>query len=66
VLHDGYVQKVPHYDPNASELSENYIPKKLYKIARHLHIFNEHVTKDPRTTNLLVPGFDGLMLLHKN
>ena len=32
----------------------------------NLHKFNEHVTKDPRTTNLLIPAFDGLMLIRRN
>ncbi|CAI2167490.1 1872_t:CDS:2 [Funneliformis geosporum] len=62
----GCVQKVPNYDPNAPETSENHIPKGLYDNAKNLHRFNEHVTKDPRTTNLLVPGFDGLMLIRKD
>lgn len=61
----GFVQKVPHYDPNAPETSENHIPKPLYEMAKSLNRFNEHVTKDPRTTNVLVPGFDGLMFIRK-
>ncbi|CAG8554666.1 12908_t:CDS:2, partial [Funneliformis mosseae] len=57
---------VPHFDPNAPETSENHIPKPLYEMAKSLNRFNEHVTKDPRTTNVLIPGFDGLMFIRKN
>jgi caffeoyl-CoA O-methyltransferase len=67
VLFGGYVQRIPNYDPNAPESSENYIPKEIYKrIVKPLYQFNEHVSKDPRTTQLLVPVFDGLMLIRKN
>ncbi|RIA85719.1 O-methyltransferase-domain-containing protein [Glomus cerebriforme] len=67
VLFSGYVERLPNYDPNAPKSSENHIPKEIYKrIVVPLYNFNEHVNKDSRTTNLLLPGFDGLMLIQKN
>ena len=66
MLFSGYVQRVPNYDPNAPESSENYIPKEICnRIVKPLYNFNEHVSKDPRTTQLLLPAFDGLMLIRK-
>lgn len=61
------MQRIPNYDSNAPETSENYIPKSIYeRIVKPLYQFNEHVNKDPRTTQLLLPAFDGLMLIRKN
>ncbi|KAJ2029766.1 hypothetical protein IWW57_001499 [Coemansia sp. S610] len=34
-------------------------------IARKIHSFNEFVASDPRTTQVLLPIFDGLMLIQK-
>lgn len=61
------MQRIPNYDPNAPETSENYIPKNFYKrIVKPLYQFNEHVNKDPRTTQVVLPAFDGLTLIRKN
>ncbi|KAJ2871829.1 hypothetical protein GGH93_004521 [Coemansia aciculifera] len=39
--------------------------RKAKGIARKMHSFNEFVAKDPRTTQVLLPIFDGLLLIQK-
>ena len=65
MLFQGFVEKFPNFDPEKHKY-ENMEPKRLYNIVKHLHRFNEHVNKDPRTKNLLIPAFDGLMMIQKN
>ncbi|CAG8742419.1 1576_t:CDS:2 [Cetraspora pellucida] len=55
VLFGGHVSQVP----KAKDLSQFPPP------AKHLHAFNEHVANDEKTTQILLPCFDGIMLIQK-
>ncbi|CAG8491073.1 7913_t:CDS:2 [Scutellospora calospora] len=55
VLFGGYV----------SQAAEANDTSQIPSSAKHLHLFNEHVANDSRTTQVLLPCFDGLMLIRK-
>ncbi|KAJ2070267.1 hypothetical protein GGH13_004146 [Coemansia sp. S155-1] len=51
---------------NANYADDNVrAARKAQSIARKMHSFNEFVAKDPRTTQVLLPIFDGLLLIQK-
>ncbi|CAG8534998.1 5600_t:CDS:2 [Cetraspora pellucida] len=54
-LFDGFVSQVP----NTKDLSQ--FPDS----AKNMHAFNEYVINDHRTTKILLPCFDGVMLIQK-
>ncbi|RIB03628.1 O-methyltransferase [Gigaspora rosea] len=56
VLYGGFVSKV------AKPENSREVPPP----AKHMHAFNEHVANDPRTTQIILPCFDGLTLIRKS
>ncbi|RHZ77686.1 hypothetical protein Glove_174g98 [Diversispora epigaea] len=64
VLFFGYVHKVPKLEAEGKLdlLPEKYRDEYILSMSR----FNEHVKNDPRTTQFLLPVFDGLMFARKN
>ncbi|KAJ2778454.1 hypothetical protein H4R18_004581 [Coemansia javaensis] len=57
VLFRGEVLREDHAAPPAAAGAS--------RIARKLHEFNQHVASDPRTTQVVLPVFDGLMLIQR-
>ncbi|KAF0402416.1 methyltransferase [Gigaspora margarita] len=49
----------------ASKVAKPEDSRKVPPLAKHIHAFNEHVANDPRTTQVILPCFDGLTLIRK-
>ncbi|CAG8545827.1 22374_t:CDS:2, partial [Racocetra persica] len=58
-LFGGYVSQVA----KGKDLS--HAPDRDVKCAKLMHAFNEYVINDQRTTKILLPCFDGVMLIQK-
>ncbi|CAG8659728.1 6662_t:CDS:2 [Ambispora gerdemannii] len=67
VLFRGYVRAFSDPYVRFSDLytKDGPVPPQHKNIARYMHRFNEAVQKDTRTDNVLLPIFDGLMLIWK-
>ncbi|RHZ77585.1 hypothetical protein Glove_174g130 [Diversispora epigaea] len=63
VLFYGQVHNVPKLKAKGKL---NPLQQKQKKSAIDLYQFNDHVKNDPRTTQVLLPSFDGLMFIKKN
>ncbi|CAO3701072.1 unnamed protein product [Rhizopus stolonifer] len=58
-----YFGQVHHYGGYADENKD--ASKNIKKMAAKVHLFNEHVAKDPRSELVLLPVFDGLTIIRK-
>ncbi|PIA13141.1 S-adenosyl-L-methionine-dependent methyltransferase [Coemansia reversa NRRL 1564] len=69
VLFRGMVSKqsdlVDNINAKMSVNSEDQRHNKLTQLAQKLGKFNRHVAKDPRTTQVILPIFDGIMIIQR-
>lgn len=60
-----------HESPTTTSLSEHLRQRRTHsiheanKLARKMHEFNLHVSRDPRTEQLLLPIRDGVTIIRK-